>query len=454
MRMNLSARCLILNLLLLAAIGTKSQEALMLHAMRQIPQSSVSNASYIPPYEAHFHLLLPATHVWVGNSAFRWNDFVKERTDGSFSLDFDEAIGKMKNRNNLIMGLRYEPLSFGFRFGRSYLSLTSQVRTEVFLQYPASMFNLLNDGVNAFTGNSVDFGETRFLAVAWMEHSIGYARNFNEMISAGIRLKFINGLAGVHLAKNETTLSRSSSSSDFSLMSNLVLNASYPVEGTISIPGNYGFGVDFGIKVSPVEELDLVAGFNDLGRINWKANLQNFSASDNAIFRFSGLNLNELFSNDSDFESGFETVSDSLSGYFDFNEFEASFKTSLPFNFHAGGMYRFTERDQAGFIMNFNLLENQVKPSASLLYQHNFGNVFALSTSLSYHNQHFANIGLGYSLNLGFFQMYMLSGNILSSFLYRKVYNAGVKFGFNFLVGRLDKNSKPIIIEIRDDYWD
>lgn len=432
----------------------KSQEALLLHSMREIPQASMSNASYIPPYEAHFNFMLPAVHTWAGNSAFTFNNIVKKKSIGSFSLDFDQAIGKMKDKNNVITGLRYEPLSFGFRFGRNYISIASQARADFYLQYSSSFFVLLNDGVNAFQGNKVDFSEARAIATVWLEHSAGFARNFNEMISAGIRIKYINGLSAVHLAEHQASLNRPGSSAGFSLMSNLVLNASYPDQDNIRIPGNHGFGVDAGIRISPLEELSIVAGFNDLGRIRWKANLQNFKSSDDVDFHFTGLNLNELFSDDSAFESGIETVSDSLSGYLDFNEYEASFTTPLPFNFHTGAFYRFTDNDQAGIVMQFRVVESQVKPSASIMYQRNFGNIFSITTALSYHNQRFANLGLGYSLNLGFFQFYMLSGNILSPIIYRRVHNAGVQFGFNFLVGRLDKNNQPIIIEVRDDFWD
>jgi len=443
---------MILILLIFTGSRLKPQEAHLLHAMRQIPQSSVSNAAYIPPYEAHFNFLFPAAHAWVGNSTFKWNDLVKRRVDGSFYLDYDHVSAKLKNRNHIITGFRYEPFSFGYRFERNYLSLSSQVRTEIFLQYSASMLDLMNDGVNAITGNRVDFDETRVFGMAWMEHSIAYARNFNERISAGVRFKFLNGVAGVHLAENQASLSISNNSTDYILMSNLVLNASYHDTDRIRIAGNNGFAIDFGIRISPVEEFDLVAGFNDLGRINWKTNLQNFKAVDTVLFNLTGVNLNELFSNLSDFGAGIGTIHDSLNRQIEFGEFEAKFKTPLPFNFHAGGMYRFTERNQAGLMMNFSLLDGQIHPSASLLFQHNFGRVFALTTALSYYNQRVTNIGLGWSLNLGFFQMYMLSGNILPAFHYSDAYNAGIQFGFNFLIGSLGKNNEPIIIEIRDDF--
>jgi hypothetical protein len=156
----------------------------------------------------------------------------------------------------------------------------------------------------------------------------------------------------------------------------------------------------------------------------------------------------------SDFDTGFETVSDSLENLLTFGELSESYRTSLPATLHFGTSYYFTENDQVGAFVQFKLVEEEMLPSASLMYHRKFGHVFAATTAISYHNQSFGNLGLGFSLNLGFFQMYALTGNVLSAFMPRKANNAGVQFGFNFLIGRLDKFNPPIIIEIRDDFWD
>jgi hypothetical protein len=443
-----------LSLLLVVVVNVSSQEMLLLHTMREVPQSGMANPAYIPLYKAHFNLILPNISAYGRSSSFTLNDVVKEDSQGSNYLDLNNMIGQMQDKNLLYLGFRYDPISFGLRFHQNYITLSSNVRMEFFNQYPKKLFDLITDGGSLFTGQEINFDELKISGTVWLEHSAGYARQFNEELSVGVRFKLLSGIANAHLAQNHVAINREEASQGLFLQSNLLVHTSYPPDKTIRLPNNNGYGLDFGISYSPVEVLNFSAGVIDLGRITWKNNVESYQSEGRASFSYSGLDLNELFGIGSDLDSGFETVADSLENLLTFEELSESYTTSLPATYHLGASYHFTDNDQVGAFVQLKRIEEEMLPSVSLMYHRKFGHVLAATTAISYHNQSFSNLGLGFSLNLGFFQMYALSGNVLSAFMPRKAHNAGAQFGFNFLIGRLDKYNPPIIIEIRDDFWD
>lgn len=431
-----------------------SQESLLLHAMREVPQAGWANPAYIPPCKAHFSFLIPGLAVSAGHSGFAWDDLFTRRADDSLNLDVSKAISKMKANNYLTSTFRFEAFSLGIRFGKNYLTLSSNVRTDVAFQYPKRLFELLDQGNAPFIGQEMDFDKLHFNGTAWVENSISYTRQIGSKFNAGLRFKVLTGLANVHLAENQLKFDTDDDMYDLTFESDFLVNTSYPKEEDIYMPQSRGYAIDFGITWTPVEQLVVAAGVNDLGSITWKENLVNYKSNDNSAFTFSGLELNDFFNSDEEFESGFEALADSLEDIFSIQEFSNNYTSPLPTAYHLAVNYRFTDYDQLGAVFNWRQFENQFIPSASLMYHHNFGRVFATTLAVSYHNQSFNNVGLGCSLNLGFLQMYLLSGNVLSVIVPERARNIGVQFGINFLIGRLDKHKPPLTIIIEEGFWD
>jgi hypothetical protein len=431
-----------------------SQESLMLHAMREVPQSGMANPAYVPPYSAHFSFLIPNLAAAAGHSGFAWNDLFIRQANDSLKLDFSNAIAKMKEKNYLNSSVWVQPFSFGLRFGQNYINLSSRVRADITFQYPRELFELLDQGNEAFIGRQVSLDNLKFIGTAWVENSVGYTRQINDAFSAGFRFKLINGLANAHLAKNQLSLYTDDDMYDLTVESDFLLYTSYPTEAEFYYPKSQGFGIDLGLTWKLADGLLLSAGVIDLGRINWRENQVNYKSKENSAFTFSGLDLNDFFNTDDDIASGFEALSDSLENIFGIEERNESYYTPLPTTFHLGGNYRFTDNDMAGALVQLRYFEKSLIPSLSLMYHRSFGHVFAATAAVSYHNQRFDNLGLGMSLNLGFFQMYALSGNLLSVFVPHKSQNVGAQLGVNFLIGRPQKHEPPLIIIIEDDFWD
>jgi hypothetical protein len=212
-------------------------------------------------------------------------------------LDFNNIISQMQDKNQLFLGFRYDPVSFGLRFHQNYITLSSSVRMEFFNQYPKKLFDLITDGESLFAGQEINFDEMKVGGTVWLEHSAGYARQFNEKLSVGVRFKLLNGIANAHLAKNHISINREDSSQWLFLESDLLVHTSYPPDESIKLPNNNGYGLDLGISYSPAEDLNFSVGVIDLGRINWKNNVESYHTEGRTSFSYPGLDLNELFWN-------------------------------------------------------------------------------------------------------------------------------------------------------------
>lgn len=421
-------------LLFTGGVSAYSQEFLLMHQMHEVPQSAIQNPSLIPPNKAHFNLLLPGITLSAGHNGFVWSDLFRRRQDDSLYLDFNQAIGQMNDRNRFQGSFRLEVLSFGLRLNKGYVSVFSGLRTDIHLNYDKKLFELLLQGNALYIGETIRLEHMKLAGTAWLEHSVGYAHIINESMQAGIRLKFLNGLANAHLVNSHLSLFTEASTHNLTLESHFLLHTSYPNEFERPLPSNFGFGIDLGFSWQVSGDLNIAAGINDLGRISWKDNLKSYRLADQTAFTFEGINMDELFGENNAFEAGMEALKDSLDLVFKPEEFATKYQTPLPLSFYLSANYHLSESGSAGAIMHFRYLERELIPAASLLYHYRPGQVMALTAALSYYNNSLANLGLGISLNLGFFQCYLLSGNILAGIVPQHMQSAGLQLGINFLI--------------------
>lgn len=404
--------------------------------MPEVPQSGMINAAYISPHSAHFNILLPGIGLSLGHSGFSWSDLVRRQADDSLYIDAVYALEQLKRDNHLYFNTFYEPLSFGMRFRRHYISFTSRTRLDMSIRYPDVLFKLITSGNASFIGEEIKMGGIGVLGAAWQENSVGWAMNVNDGLNVGIRAKFLNGMAGIHLAHNNSNFTTGEHMYEIHAESDFILHTSYPSDSVFTLPWNPGYAFDIGIKYRFDERLSVQAGLNDIGRIYWNENLISYRSKDSAMLSYSGFEINDFLNAGIDFEAELVSFLDTLEVVFGPIVSVESFSTQLPANFHLSVCYQFKNWGSLNAMLYLRHLENILEPSFGIMYHHYFGRVFSASTSVAYHNRSMANFGLGCSLTLGFFQMYLMSGNLLPVFIPHKAKNAGFRFGFNFFIGR------------------
>jgi len=113
-----------------------------------------------------------------------------------------------------------------------------------------------------------------------------------------------------------------------------------------------------------------------------------------------------------------------------------SYKTGLPALAYLGGNYYFRPSTCASFIVNPRFYNGNTDMAFSLGLQHRVNRWLQAVVNYSTYNKTGGNLGAGLSLNLGGFQIYAASDNILPIFNLSNARNAQVNAGINLTFGR------------------
>jgi hypothetical protein len=433
--------------LLLFALMAGSQsfaqgEARLLLFMHDIPQSSLENPAIIPSQKAHFSVMLSGVQVSAGHSGFAWSDLIRQRADDSLYVDAENALQRLRDSNLVHSDLQLELISLGIRLNQEYFSFYSRLRTNVFMQYDRYLPELLVHGNAAYIGEEIRLNRMVLTGYAWLEHSLGYARSINDKLQAGLRLKYLNGLAGSHLAKSHFSLKTAEHTHDLTLESSFLMHTSLPEEFNSSITGNHGFGLDFGLLWQPIPGLNISAGIKDMGRIWWKKNLMSYQIDEKSSFTFTGLELENLFGENGDLDDKLQSLSDSLDMVFSPKEQETAFHTGLPAILHAGATWQAAQNTSAGVWFSAQAIDGNYYPAISLSLHQKVGNVLSLATAVAY-DHYGISPGMGLTLNAGFLQLYLISSNVPAFFTPQHARYAGLRFGFNFMIRDGSANNLP-----------
>lgn len=426
--------------LLLFSFNGNAQHEVM-HFMNAVPQSARSNPAFFPEYGGHFAFLLPNIEFSFTHSGFRYSDLVVRKPNDSLFLDVNNAVATMADINHLRSSFSYEPLSFGFRVNNNYFSLSAAPRMKLLASYPKELLVLLTQGNAGFIGQTVNIGNADLAGNAWNEIAFGYARQFSEKLTAGVRLKYLTGISSAKIERAVINLHTDAQMYHLSLQSDILTYSSVPGEENYNFLKNTGFAVDFGISYKPIYRLTLQAGLTDLGTISWNTNTLNYRSNENSNFTFEGLDLNEFFANENGDDNGFERLGDSLMVIFEPTEFKEAFQTNIGSRVYFSATYELPSKGSAGIFFQHESLGRSSFPSLGLIYHHPVGNVLDVAVSYSMHGHNMNAVGLGINLNLGPMQFYAVTGNVISAFLPQHARMASIQLGFNFLLDR-DRKEK------------
>jgi hypothetical protein len=87
---------------------------------------------------------------------------------------------------------------------------------------------------------------------------------------------------------------------------------------------------------------------------------------------------------------------------------------------YASAFYDLTPKDRFSGLARIHFYDKGIHPSFSLAYQRKFGNILRLTGSYSIAHRNFANLGIGFALNLGPMQLYMVTDNVLAPIIWNK----------------------------------
>jgi hypothetical protein len=431
----------------LLIIGQKKAEAqyqLSLYQLNEnVPQAHLLNPAF--KADRKFHLGFPAlNNVFVSSSSELSISELFIREGNDLVLDYNHFGPALKRNNHFAQSADIGLFYFGHRIGKGYGSFSVVATTKTFTKVSEEMVDFLMEGNGSerFLGRRVEVSGMDVKSTTKVDYGIAYNHPFlDERLNVGVRLKYIQGFFHAETDKNlsatvytdpETYLINVKGSD--MRMKTAGITALDDDEGDIDdyLPGtgNSGFGMDLGATYKLFDKWQFSAAINDLGFIRWKNEVESYILQ-NGDYNYGGLDISDL--------DGFgDQLSDTLSAIFETETVNEAFTTSLTSQIYLGGNYMINSTSNVGLLMHGRLFQGNLKNAFSMSYNKRFGKILYGSVNYNIVDGVASNIGLGLSVNAGFFQLYFTSDNILTPLInLDNTKSVDAQFGINLNFGKI-----------------
>jgi hypothetical protein len=474
-----------------------SQQDFILYHMPSIPQITQVDPASFPDSKLDIGLpVISSVYGSVFNTGFSIGDIFYQNADGIMMPDVDNAIAKMSSENFFILNGSTDLIFIGFKAGNNFFSFNVTEKLDFTFNYPKDLIVLAMEGNgNNLLGKRASLDGLGFDFTHWREYAIHWVHDVHHKFSYGARLKYLYGMEnfttdvsymGIETNQNTHGL-KFDMAFDFrtSGLPQIMVDGDIPAIGGLNTNDpammqqsgfsegyinnylfnrkNSGLGIDLGFNYHISDKLLLEGSVLDLGFINWNSYTAN-SKLEAWNYEYDGIsNPISIFGDGSSVDFLKEVLEDSIeedlkNNYSYTNE---SYSTALRTKIYASMEYIVDHNNFVSLSLYSSFVRSRWRRGMGLAYNYHLGNFLSATASYSIYNRSYSNVGFGVSVNLGPFEIYCLTDNILAfgtlnprdNFLSdaessinidtKKVRNGQIHFGFNLTFGR-DKKEKPI----------
>lgn len=464
-------------LFMATAIPGNAQIPNTMYFMPGVPQSNRINPSIQPG--CGFYLGFPGLaplRFQVSSSSLGWSDLIYQHPDPSIDSlitpfhpmgDKQGFLDQLDDVNYVLAGMGTSLASMGFRAGKSFISLDVTARADGNVYYPKGAFDLLFNG--APDGSEIMLSGLGADINVFTEASLGWSRKDFILpgLDIGIRGKALFGQANLDTKSSEFNIT--TSMDVWNVQSDMQFNVAGPAFVTfledfedgppvdidttflnqldprsaasmVFDMQQFGLALDAGISYRPFRQLLLSASLLDVGGINWNNSAE---GSFDLEYDFEGIEVNPFTGVDTTLLT---ELQDSLWN-------AVSFVTGQPYfarlntKLFVGVSYYPVERIGFGLLSRTDFLNEKLSQQFTGSVNMTTGKFINLSLSYSYMSSSFNNIGAGVSFNVGPFNLYLISDNIISGALKPlDTRSFSFWFGMNLAFGwdKYSKRSKPV----------
>lgn len=209
-----------------------------------------------------------------------------------------QFLGDLSDNNKLAINLKTTILSTGFKAFGGFNTIGVNFRMHTGVNIPYGLFEFAKRGMQGDTHYQLDNLSIR--ANGYVEMALGHARQINDNLSVGAKLKFLLGGADLDATMDEMDirlseerwLVRARARVNTSLKgARYTLDDDGLVDGIdVDSPGlgGFGMGLDLGASYKftdgALKGLSLSASLLDLGFINWSENVVAYNHGDDFVF--------------------------------------------------------------------------------------------------------------------------------------------------------------------------
>ncbi len=323
------------------------------------------------------------------------------------------------------------------------------------LYYPKAMFELPYYGNGHFIGEAIDLSDLSINASLFQEYTFGASTELNDWIFGG-RISFLSGLVNVHLDPQSLKVNIDDDMYGHTLMANAVMQTSgvYSIMND-SITGfetargivdyltrfrNPGMALSLGATYKFDERTTFSFAVNDLGFINWSDDVANYRLKEEIAFNGFNILGDFLTGREMDTEVIGEELTEELEKLLpDFSDpsDSISYTRWLAPSFYLSANYQLARNTHFGLQVH-GVINQKFYPSISLGITQGLGRAFEVALIGSHNQRSMANVGFGFVIKPGPFQIYMIADNIYSLVVDPlTLSNLNLRFGVNLVFGRI-----------------
>lgn len=453
-----------------------SQQGLTLYNMDRVLQSQWINPSADLDYRMHigglivpiFGQIPPPMYFNYANNSFYYNHLLHmgegDKSD-KLVLDIPLFMNRLRKTTHMRFDTQFELLNFGIQLEDYLLTFAITEKLKYGISLPYDLFEFVFHGNRPYMLEEKphDFSSLNVNFTHYREFAVGFATDMNQKLSIGGRAKVLFGQSNFNTDISSLKLHTNPENYHMTLSADMAIRSSMPFYFDYTVyddsikfdinqnslddfdPMNYlmnlsnvGLAFDIGASYNLTPEIDLFASIVDLGMISWNTNPQNFVSKGDFTFR--GIEL-QIWEDEDGFEESMETFADSIMNIFLFDLQENSYLTFLPSSLYLGGMYKFHEKLHFGALYRAEFYRKTPMQSISVSVNSNLNHWFSAHASYSIMNNYAGNMGLGFTVRLGFVNWYFVTDNLMGMIFPQKLNNLNIRMGCNLVFGRQIRSS-------------
>ncbi len=432
------------------------QEAYTMKFLPQLQQSQWVNASNQTDAKITVGLpVLSGVSFYIFNSGFTYHNLFSRVNDSTMSIHPGNFIDKLKNRNLIAFGADVSLLSANVAFEDFTVGFSVTDKADFRFTYPKDLFKFAWYGNGAYIGQWLNIGNFGLKASWYREYALHGTKNYGKWtFGASPKLLFgktnINSKTSYLQVYTDPDYYAITAKSEMNLQTSGFADSADRAQGKMSFPGyafntkNKGLGIDLGASYQLTDEIKVAAGMNNLGFINWKSNVHNYTVGPTS-FTFDGFDLSHyLASGDSNFISTDQYV-DSVKNLVKFEKNTQSYRTSLPVEFYMMGNYKLNKYHTFGAQLSTQRFSKKMIFSTTLCYQVTLGKHFTGALSYTMKTSSAFNLGGAIVARFAGMHWYFATDNWWASIRPLDSKNMNLHMGVNLVIGdrAKKKDEKP-----------
>lgn len=374
--------------------------------------------------------------------------------NGELSITPSGMINKLTHKNLFYAGADLEVFHLMLRVYNWNYWVGVRQRHSASIHYPKAIFELPYYGNAHYIGESLDLTDFKGNLSLFQEYTFGASTQVNEWTFGG-RLSFLSGLANAYVKPDNLKVNIDDDMYGHALIAEGMLHSSglYTAlsDSTFSFDNeeivhyltrfrNPGVALSLGATYQFDQRTTFSIAINDLGFIHWSDDVANYRLKSN--YDFNGFNIlgDFLTGSEPDFDALQEELMEELENLFpDFNDptDRYTYNRWLYPSFYLAANYQVAHNTHFG-VQFHGVINNKFYPSLSVGITQGVGRVFEVALLGSYNQRTMSNVGFGFVVKPGPFQIFMVADNIFAPLVDPlTITNINFRFGINLVFGRI-----------------